>query len=124
MLAWKKFPNWAAEESIINRCRKLSFCVAIPPGQLLLLQALIPKHPMACNAELETAMASAPNIIAFAKSSGTLKPPVITKVTSRAPTLSKCFLARASAGIVGTLILSLNMVGAEPVPPPLPSSII
>ena len=76
--------NCFADESMINRCLKLSFCVAIPTGQLLELQALIPKHPIACRAELDTAIASAPIIIAFAKSSATLNPPVMTSVISLA----------------------------------------
>jgi len=81
----------------------------------------MPRQPIACKAELDTAIASAPSIIAFAKSSATRSPPVMIKVICFAPTLSKCLRALARAGIVGTLILFLNTVGAEPVPPPRPS---
>jgi hypothetical protein len=38
--------------------------------------------------------------------------------------VSRYFLALASAGMVGTEILSLNNSGAAQVPPHLPSSII
>jgi len=103
-VASKKLCNCFADKSIINLLRRDSFCVAMPTGQLLLPQARIPKQPIACNAELETAMASAHNINALAKSSATRNPPVIIKVTSVAPTLSIYFLALAKAGIVGTLI--------------------
>ncbi len=123
-VAPKKVPNCFADDSIINLLLRFSFWVAIPTGQLLLPQARIPRQPMACNAEFETATASAPIIIALAKSSGNRRPPVMIKVTSLAPTASKCFRARARAGIVGTLMLSLSMVGAEPVPPPRPSKMI
>lgn len=63
--------------------------LAIPTGQLLVLQARIPKQPIACKAVLDTATASAPSIIAFAKSSATLNPPVTTREISFAPTLSR-----------------------------------
>mgnify|MGYP001953102729 CR=1 FL=1 len=48
---------------------------------------------------IATAIASAPSIKAFAKSWATLNPPVITKVTLWAPTLSKYLRALANAGI-------------------------
>ena len=63
-------------------------------------------HPIACIAELESAIASAPSAIAFMKSGGLRRPPVMTRVTSFFDELSKWRLARPSAGIVGTEILS------------------
>ena len=54
----------------------------MPTGQLLVWQARIPMHPMACMAELERAIASAPKASAFAKSAGILNPPVMINVTS------------------------------------------
>ena len=81
-------------------------------------------QPTACIAEFETAIASAPNAIAFEKSSATRKPPVMIKDTSFPTLLFKCFLALARAGMVGTEIWSRNINGAAPVPPPRPSKII
>jgi hypothetical protein len=69
-------------------------------------------------------MASAQSASAFIKSSGTLNQPVIIKVTSFAPTLSRYLLALASAGIVGTEILFLKISGAAHVHHHLPSNII
>jgi len=103
---------------------KFSFCVAIPTGQKFVLHARIAWQPIACSAELETAIASAPRAKAFIKSGAVRNPPVITKVISFASLLSRCLRALANAGIVGTEILSLNNAGAAPVAPPLPSRII
>ncbi len=105
--------------SLASQCTECGACLEKCPQQLA-----IPEHPMACKAEFETAIASAPSIMALAKSSGSLNPPVITKAMSFLPMASKYFLALANAAIVGTLILSLSMVGADPVPPPRPSSIM
>ena len=79
---------------------------------------------MACMAELETAIASAPRAIAFMKSAGLRRPPVMTRVMSLRSSWSRCRRARASAGMVGTEMLSRNMIGAAPVPPPRPSRMI
>ena len=84
--------------------RSSGFCVATPTGQLFELHILAAMQPTACIAEFETAIASAPNAIAFEKSSATRKPPVMIKVTSFPTLLFKCFLALARAGMVGTEI--------------------
>ena len=89
-------------------------------GQLCVLHARIPRHPIAWRAEFETAIASAPSAIALAKSAGVRSPPVITSVVSW-EIESRCLRARASAGIVGTEMLSRKRVGAAPVAPPRPS---
>ena len=44
---------------------------------------------MACKAEFETAMPSAPSASALAKSAGVRKPPVVIKVTPLALLLSR-----------------------------------
>ena len=74
LVAEKKFASCLAEESMISRLRRCSFCVATPTGQLLVWQALIPKQPIACKAEFATATASAPSIMALAKSSAIRSP--------------------------------------------------
>ena len=97
----------------------------MPAGQLLVLQILAATHPIDCIALLEIATPSAPKAMALTKSIGTRKPPVMIKVTSPlAPCSFKYLRALANAGIVGTLIWSLNISGAAPVPPPRPSRII
>lgn len=81
VLAAKKFESRFAATWTSNLFRNSSFCVAIPAGHKFELQILAPTHPMACIAELETAMASAPSANAFAKSAGVLKPPVMMSET-------------------------------------------
>jgi hypothetical protein len=76
---------------------------------------------MAWIAALEIAMPSAPRASAFTKSDGTRSPPVAINVTSGRARRSRCRRARASAGIVGTLMLLRKISGAAPVPPPRPS---
>ena len=76
----------------------------MPTGQLFELQMRAAIQPTACIAELDNAIASAPSAIALTKSSATLSPPVITSETSLPVLESKCFLALARAGIVGTEI--------------------
>ena len=50
--------------------------MAIPAGQLFVLHILAPTHPIACMAELEIAIPSAPRASAFTKSAEVLNPPV------------------------------------------------
>ena len=90
-------------------------------GQLFESHILAAIQPIACIAEFERAIASAPRAMALTKSSGTRNPPVIINVTSLPTVLSRCLRALASAGMVGTDILSRKIKGAAPVPPPRPS---
>jgi len=88
-LAPKKRANLSALTCTSSFLRNSGFWVAIPAGQLFELHILAATQPTACIAEFDSAIASAPNAIAFAKSSATRKPPVITKVTSRPAFASK-----------------------------------
>jgi hypothetical protein len=67
---------------------------------------------MAWMAELATATASAPRARALAKSGAWRRPPVMTRLTSRRPSRSRCARARASAGMVGTEML-YHLVGSR-----------
>ena len=80
-------------------------------------------HPIACIAAFATAMPSAPSARALTKSAGVRSPPVTIRVTSPRSRRSRWRRARASAGIVGTEMLSRKIAGAAPVPPPRPSRI-
>ncbi len=73
----KKRANCDADFSTSSYARSSGFCVATPTGQLLLLHMRAATHPIACMAELDNAMPSAPMQSAFAKSVGTRSPPVM-----------------------------------------------
>ena len=62
------------------------FFVAMPTGQLLLWQALIPRHPIVWIVECEMGMPSAPRASAFTKSDSVRRPPVMIRVIPSAPT--------------------------------------
>jgi hypothetical protein len=90
--------------------------VAIPIGQLFESHALRPKQSINSRTEFDTKMPSAPNANALIKSTGVRSPPVIIKLISDLPARSKCYRARADAGIIGTEILSLKISVAAPAP--------
>lgn len=50
----------------------------------------MPRQPIACSALLARAIPSAPSASAFTKSDATRRPPVMVRVTSRRPILSRC----------------------------------
>ena len=85
------------------------------PGSCSVWHARMPKHPIAWMALFAMAMASAPRLSALAKSAASRRPPVTISVTSRRLRRSRWLRARASAGIVGTEMLSRNKSGAAPV---------
>ena len=119
--AAKKFANRWADSSTMRRALSPFFFVAMPTGQLLLWQALIPRHPIAWSVECEMGMPSAPRASAFTKSDSVRRPPVMIRVIPSAPTASRCRRVRGRAASVGSEMLFLQMSGGAPVPPPRPS---
>src|SRR3954454_10474475 len=108
----RKRANRSAASSTGSRARRCGFWVAMPTGQLSVWHARMPRHPMACIAELAMATASAPRARAVAMSAASRMPPVATSVTSLRPMRSRWTRARASAGIVGIEMLSRKISGA------------